>query len=92
MVVLSFILRLIRDSDVDLRSIGSVADMPAPDVGSRGADISYLSFEGHPFNDTLASTADEIARMLAPSLERFGCVLVIIMIPHGRFCLGARRL
>ena len=91
MVVLSFILRLIRDSDVDPRSIGSVADIPAPDVSSRGVDISYLSFEGRPFNDTLASTADEIARMLAPSLEQFGCVFVIMMIPHGRFCFGARR-
>ena len=43
MVVFSFILCSIRDTDVDpLRSAVSVADMPVPDFGSRRADVSYL--------------------------------------------------
>ncbi|KAM5544075.1 hypothetical protein V8D89_002261 [Ganoderma adspersum] len=46
------------------------AHMPVPDFGSRGIIRNHLAFnDPRPFNDTLALTADEFSRALAPSLE-----------------------
>ena len=47
------------------------AHMPVPDFGSRGISRNRSSLDGRlPFNDTLASTADEFSQKLAPSLEQ----------------------